>query len=1667
MSFCVGRKLREIFVKQQFESWKESARPQVRGQLLERTCARVWQRALTAVLVALAVLWPGQQSWAVSSTLVVSQVQVAGTNAADEFVELHNISAAPINVNGFKVVYRAATGTSDVSLATLGNVSIPAGGYFLVGAAPGYDGGVPADATYADGGSGRLAAAGGGLAVRDAADVVVDSVAYGTATNAFREGTTTPAAPAANNSISRKNAGRQDTDNNSADFETLTPSAPRNSSTPPDSGGVDTAPTITARTPANGATSVAVNSNISITFSEAVTAGAGAFSVSGSTSGVISVAVSPASGSASTFTLDPQTDFAPGETITVTVQANAIADVDGTPDNLAANDTFTFTAGTPGTPGADRIRDIQGAAQRSPKLGATVTNVPGIVTARRSNGFYFQDATPDTNDATSEGIFVFTSTAPTAAVGDSVLVSGTVSEFRGDATGLSTTQIGSPTVSVLSSNNTLPAPTVIGQGGRVPPTQVIEDDANGNVEASNTFDPASDGLDFYESLEGMRVQVNNAVATGPTSSFNEISVLADGGAGATGRTPRGGILVTATDFNPERIIIDDAIIGGAGVPDVNTGDGVGTIVGVMDYGFGNFKLLVTAPVTRTAVPLPRTIVQTTEARELSIGTFNVENLDALEGQAKFDALAQQIVVNLKSPDILTLEEVQDNDGPTNSSVVDPSETLNKLIAAISSAGGPAYQFRQVSPVDDTNGGQPGGNIRVVFLFNPARGVSFVDRAGGTATTPNAVQTVSGQPQLQFNPGLIDPTNAAFNNSRKPLAGEFLFRGQKFFVIGNHFNSKGGDQPLFGVNQPPVRSSEVQRKQQATIVRNFVNQIKAANANARVVVLGDINDFEFSEVVDILEGATGGMTSLFETLPANERYSYVFDGNSQVLDQIIVSNNLLGANTEFEVAHINAEYFDQLSDHDPQVARFFVNTAPTAPANQVVAVPRNTATPFTLAAVDAEGDTLTITRLSEPANGTLSGTGTNLTFTPAPNFTGTSSFTYRAGDGSTDSAIFTVTFNVTGQNIAPVNTLPQSASTSEDTALTLRDAARISIADADAGTGALRVSLTATNGTLSLSRTTGLTFLSGDGTTDATLSFEGTLANLNAALDALVFTPAADFNGTATLTIQTNDRGNSGQGGEKTDSDTLSITVSPVNDAPVANGDDFTTPAGTALTIAAPGVLSNDTDIDSASTALTATLASPATSGTVVLNPNGGFTFTPASGFSGVATFTYTASDGALSSAPTTVRIGVGAALPVNKAPVADGQNLLVDEDFRRRIVLEGSDEEGDELSFRIVAPPRNGTLSGTAPNLTYTPNANFNGPDSFTFVVRDGQVESAPATVTLQVLAVNDAPVLAPDTYRTGGRALSIAAPGVLANDVDADGDTLRITLVQGPTKGTLRLNNDGSFTYTPFASQGGQDGFTYRVQDAGAALATARVTLFVGAARDNTAPSIVLASPQPNAVSRTLPPVIGYAVDGLGDAEIGAVRPSGLRRVEVSITRLSDGFTFNGVTFVRGAHVVNAAIAARTFRVANSPRNVPDGLYRVVATAFDNVDNRRSVTAIARVDRTPPQAILDSPRDGQVLARFGTVRGRVLDNGGSGVVRARLFLTRFDGLFWNGQAFTRTPFAFTVAEKSGSFTLNAPLPTGASLPPGAYQFTLDAFDAAGNSSRSITRVRIASSPAS
>ena len=609
-------------------------------------------------------------------------------------------------------------------------------------------------------------------------------------------------------------------------------------------------------------------------------------------------------------TINGDTDVEPNEGFTV-----ALSNLQSTlGDAVLADSSGTGIITNDDAGGAiTLISAIQGAGHSSALAGQSVTTT-GIVTAVDSNGFFLQDPTGDGNIATSEGIFVFTGSAPTVSVGQAINVTGTVSEFfpGGAATGnLSTTQLGSITnVTVLSSGNALPTAVLLGAGGRPLPTANIDDDG------LTSFDPVTDGIDFFESLEGMLVTVPSPRAVSSTNQFGEIYTVADNGASATNLTARGSIIVSGTvgdglnvtntgpgsDFNPERIQIDpDSTITPGGLPLVDVGAVLNDVTGVIGYNFGNFEVIPTAEIT---VKTPSLLAAETTLLAggddvLTIATYNVLNLDPTDAPTgRFTAIALQLINNLGSPDIVALQEVQDNSGPTNNGTVSASMTLQMLVDAISANGGPTYTFVDNPFItNNANGGEPGGNIRTAFLYQADR----VSLDGLATTTDPADQA----------------TNAAnpFFDSRLPLVGMFEFNGQDVVVVNNHFSSKGGGTPLYGTVQPSVNGSAAQRLAQAESVADYVESL---GSDANVVVLGDLNEFTNEESLAPLFAA--GLQDMGATLPPTERYSFVFDGNAQALDQTFVSGNLAGVAT-YDIVHVNIEFAVTAaspSDHDPSV-----------------------------------------------------------------------------------------------------------------------------------------------------------------------------------------------------------------------------------------------------------------------------------------------------------------------------------------------------------------------------------------------------------------------------------------------------------------------------------------------------------------------------------------------------------------------------------------------------------------------------------------------------------------------------------------------------------------------------------------------------------------------------
>ncbi len=397
--------------------------------------------------------------------------------------------------------------------------------------------------------------------------------------------------------------------------------------------------------------------------------------------------------------------------------------------------------------------------------------------------------------------------------------------------------------------------------------------------------------------------------------------MVDNGIGATTLNNRGVLPITSTDFNPEKVQIQFASnIFNFSFPIVDAGAQLEDVTGVIGYAFGNFEILVTeAFAARSSSSLsPETSSLTGGSNQLLIASYNVLNLDPNEADGdtdiadgRFDALGSDIANNLNGPDIVCLQEVQDNSGSTNDGVIAANVTLQTLVNSITTAGGPSYQFiDNPAVINNSGGGQPGGNIRTAYLYNPQR-VQLVANSVGSIDTNGTFVT--------------DPTN--FFGTRPPLVAEFTFNGQNILGVCNHLSSKGSSAAILGTEQPfeqrqedPTVNGTVDgRRNQSGAVGTFVSN----RSNPNTVVLGDFNEFEFVSPLTNLQGA--GLTNLIGSLPQGERYTFIFQGNSQVLDHILVGSNLLPS-AQVDVVHLNIEFAEtpqSASDHDPVLAQLRV------------------------------------------------------------------------------------------------------------------------------------------------------------------------------------------------------------------------------------------------------------------------------------------------------------------------------------------------------------------------------------------------------------------------------------------------------------------------------------------------------------------------------------------------------------------------------------------------------------------------------------------------------------------------------------------------------------------------------------------------------------------------
>ncbi len=578
----------------------------------------------------------------------------------------------------------------------------------------------------------------------------------------------------------------------------------------------------------------------------------------------------------------------------------------GTPEeNEALNTSGTRNVlASPSQPIEATIMEIQGTGTRSPLEGELISTT-GVVTLLTKDGrsFWIQDPAGDGDSNSSDGIYVYRGAyAGQLEAGDMISLVARVKEYVSGSrpTDFPLTELPyASELQVISKGNLLPEP--------VPltglPTESIPD-----------------AVLYWESLEGMLVSAAQAPVVGPTSGYGEFSVInRNNVVSGSGYHPGNSHIIlretgpNMVDYNPERIMVDDLTIDEQLL--LQPGDVLKTLVGVVDYNYSNYKI---QPAEMTLNPgksdNPSLYRRTKAKGNFSITTFNVENLfdlydepgkddasstpDPEELEIKLTKLTKAVIEELFLPEIIVVQEVEN------------TAILQDLGDRVNEEAGTDYLAVSFETSD-------GRGIEVGFLFNQQM-VQLID----------AFQMTGPGVEAAFGPYSPSP-------GREPIVGKFDVSGKVITIIGNHFKSKGGDEPVFGTNWPPVRITEVQRKAQAQAVRSYVNSLFVEDPDSLIVVTGDLNDFQFGEPgegadhpVAILEGFGDEipLTNIINFVHLPDRFTYLYEGNSQVLDHMLISPELLRYHVGEDILHFNASYpytmaddpttVHRSSDHDP-------------------------------------------------------------------------------------------------------------------------------------------------------------------------------------------------------------------------------------------------------------------------------------------------------------------------------------------------------------------------------------------------------------------------------------------------------------------------------------------------------------------------------------------------------------------------------------------------------------------------------------------------------------------------------------------------------------------------------------------------------------------------------
>ena len=577
------------------------------------------------------------------------------------------------------------------------------------------------------------------------------------------------------------------------------------------------------------------------------------------------------------------------------------------------------------------IGEVQGESHESPLVGKEVVINNVVVTKTDKTGFYVQDKVSDNNPRTSDAVYVVSKDKVES--GDLLKVQGTVKEgymeeysvkpgqtFKKPAGSLTVTQIINATITKLGKAD---LPKALNISEKMP-KDIVDN-------TPTKYNPETEALDYWESLEGMRVEVTKPKVTGPQYK-GDIYVLPGDYKGQK-LNNIGGVNLRPGVQNTEVLPITVGNKFVAKAKDYFNDN----ISGVVTYRNKTYKIDPSSVPTLQDGGLKREVSKIYPAEDkLTIASYNIENFSANNNghdetpEEKVDKIANSFIKEVHSPDIITLIEVQDNNGGVNDGTVDGVKSGEKLAQRIKSLGGPDYKYTEIAPVDGKDGGKPGANIRVAYLYNPKRVTLIGKEKGGSE---EAARFVNGH--LEKNPARIDPTSVHFEKVRKSLAAEFEFKGERIVVIANHLKSKLGDDAIYGSNQPSVENTKAKRIEEAKILNAFIKEGLRQNPNLKFVLTGDFNDFEFSDSVRTIVG--NELVNLMAEHEQGDRYSYFYRGSNQSLDNILISKNIKDK-VVFSPVHINASFMEEhgrASDHDPVVVQIDFSkksesTTPTQP-----------------------------------------------------------------------------------------------------------------------------------------------------------------------------------------------------------------------------------------------------------------------------------------------------------------------------------------------------------------------------------------------------------------------------------------------------------------------------------------------------------------------------------------------------------------------------------------------------------------------------------------------------------------------------------------------------------------------------------------------------------------